>query len=106
MNLTEKLQAAAALLEIAKDGDPGWSNAYGGTQGVALAADLAAELGAELTRDALSLRTAAVAQMLEVDSVRGVEARTGLNRSTISRANRAWWPEATPFAHLTDKESW
>ena len=52
------------------------------------------------------IRTAAVAQLLEEESLRAVARRTGINRSTISKTHRAWNPTLTSFARLTEKEAW
>lgn len=100
------LAAIDRLLTAARSGAAGWSNDFGGPEGVALAADLAAELTTRLTTDLLSLRTAALAQMLEEESLRAIARRTGINRSTISKSHRAWFPELSAFPHLKDEESW
>lgn len=101
-----ELAAIDHLLTAARAAQPGWADEFGGPEGVALAADLAAEVATRLTTDLLSLRTAALAQLLERESLRSIAQRTGINRSTISKSNRAWLPEMTPFAHLTDEDSW
>lgn len=100
------LAAIGRLLAAARTADPGWSTAFGGPDGIALAADASAEVAARVASDLLSLRTAALAHLMQDDSLREVARRTGINRSTISKAHRAWVPESTPFAHLINEESW
>ena len=100
------LAAIDRLLTAARTGDPGWSAEFGGPYGVALAADAGAELVTRLVTELIALRTAAVAQLLEEESLRAVARRTGINRSTISKTHRAWDPTLTSFARLTEKEAW
>lgn len=100
------LAAIDRLLTAARTGDPGWSATFGGPNGVALAADLGSELATQLVTELIALRTAAIAQLLEEESLRAVARRTGINRSTISKTHRAWDPALTPFARLVDEKSW
>lgn len=95
------------LLTAARRGEPGWSEQFGGgPERVAMAADLAADLASRLVSELVDLRTVALAQVLEGASLRAVEERTGINRSTISKANRGWDPTRSSFRHLDDEESW
>jgi len=101
------LIAIDRLLAAARRGNRGWSQDFGGgPERVAMAADRAAELAGKLVSELVDLRTVALAQVLETSSLREVEARTGINRSTISKAGRAWDADRSNFTHLNDEESW
>ena len=85
------LADAARLLADAHRAEPGWSAPY-----------LRAATTHLLT-ELIDLRSAAYAELLEEESLRAVEKRTGLSRSTISKAHRAW----LMVGHFRDlKETW
>lgn len=97
------LADAARLLADAHRAEPGWSAPYGGPEGVALEAERLRAATTHLLTELIDLRSAAYAELLEEESLRAVEKRTGLSRSTISKAHRAW----LMVGHFRDlKETW
>lgn len=99
------LAEAYRLIEAARGGEHGWSRPYGGPEAVAREADRLRLLVEAAASDLMAVRSAAIGQLLEEESLRTVEKRIGLSRSAISKADRAW--RALPaFPKLIDEESW
>lgn len=123
----DPLEDASRLLDAAQRAESGWADAYDGPEGVALEAERLREVTSDAVTQLITVRSAAIAQLLEDESLRTVEKRIGLSRSTINKAHRAWvhdqglleaalaedkgtnapWlANIAPFHRLTTEESW
>lgn len=99
------LDDVARLLGAASTAETGWSRAYGGPEGVAAEAERLRVEALRAAADLMAIRTAAIAQLLEEESLRTVEKRVGIGRSALNKADRAW-RDGLAFRHLRTEESW
>lgn len=97
------------LLTAAAEGQPGWSDVYGGTKGVAYLTGRIQEDTRARMRKVAALRAAAVATMLREESLAAVGRFLGVSKSAIQKVHREGVASSSdnPYYGLVTKEdSW
>lgn len=93
---TDATRSPEEFLALIEQVEPGWSDEYGGPEGVAA---LCAELQTELVRQSekiAAIRVAAIRQMLTTKSGVEVAAELGISKSAVSKSlKNTPWKDAT-----------
>ena len=107
--IAEVLADPEPFLDAAANGEPGWSAAYGGPDGVAVITGRLRDHLRDKQRQVASLRAAAVATMLRDRSLAAVGRLLGVGKTAVHKVHQEGIASsaANPFYDLATKErSW
>lgn len=110
--VAEVLRDPATFLDAAAKADPGWSDRYGGPEGVAQLTIVLHDHLAELTKRNADLRTSTLVYLRTQAnlSLAKLGELLGMSRPRVSLASRRTDdgadPTARPFAHLESRDGW